>query len=324
MDSIGVDVHAHLVPVVGERLGALGGVRWDAQAETLSLDGHALAPKSLFQPDRLLRWMDDNKVERAWISIPPPAYRQQLDLAACREWCAYVNDGLAAIAARHPERLSALLHLPVEHPSLAAEIATAGARRFAMSAGAGPNVRLSDEVYEPLWQVLSQKSAFLFIHPGTTCDPRLDRFFLRNVVGNPMETGVAASHMVMAGVMARYPDMLVCLAHGGGIVPSIAERVQHGWSIKATGEDKSGTPRAGFRAFCADCITHSPGALAQAAEVFGGERLFFGSDWPFPMGLLSPHAALAEVAPELRRAMFAENPARLLARFSCAEVSSTS
>jgi aminocarboxymuconate-semialdehyde decarboxylase len=318
MDSIGVDVHAHLVPIVTERLGALSGVSWDVQAETLSLDGHALAPKSLFQPDRLIRWMDETGVERAWVSIPPPAYRQQLDIATCREWCAYVNDGLTAIAVRHRERLSALLHLPVEHPTLAAEIVTAGERRFAMSAGAGPNVRLSDASYEPLWQALNMKSAFLFIHPGTTCDPRLDRFFLRNVVGNPMETGVAASQMVMAGVMTRYPDMLVCLAHGGGIVPSIAQRVQHGWSIKATGADKSGAPRKGFRRFCADCITHSPAALTHAAAVFGAERLFFGSDWPFPMGLISPHAALAEVTPQIRRALLNENPKWLLERFSCA------
>jgi aminocarboxymuconate-semialdehyde decarboxylase len=317
MDSIALDVHAHLVPVVPERLSTLGDVAWDASKETMTLDGHALAAKPLFAPDRLLRWMDDNKIGRAWISIPPPSYRQELDTAQSKDWCAYVNDGLTAIAERHATRLSALLHLPVEHPSLAVEIARNGAAQYAMSAGAGPDVRLSDASYEPLWQALDAQSAFLFIHPGTTCDPRLDKFFLRNVVGNPMETGVAASQMVMAGIMTRYTNMLVCLAHGGGIVPAIAERVQHGWSMKATGEDKSGPPRETFRRFCADCVTHSPAALAHAATIFGTDRMFFGSDWPFPMGLMSPHTALADAAPEIKRAMFADNPRRLLERFSC-------
>jgi aminocarboxymuconate-semialdehyde decarboxylase len=317
MDSIALDVHAHLVPIVPERLSALSGVTWDPNAETLTLDGHALAAKPLFRPDRLLRWMDENKVAHAWISIPPPGYRQELDLAGARSWCAYVNAGLTAIAKEHAARLSALLHLPVEHPALAAEIAQNGSGRFAMSAGAGPQVRLSDHGYEPLWQALDAQSAFLFIHPGTTCDPRLDKFFLRNVVGNPVETGVAASLMVMSGVMIRYKNMLVCLAHGGGIVPSIAERVQHGWSVKATGEDKSGPPRETFRHFCADCITHAPSGLAHAAAVFGIDHIFFGSDWPFPMGLMSPHAALADTAPEIKAAMFTDNPKRLMQRFSC-------
>jgi len=317
MDSIALDVHAHLVPIVPERLAPLGSVTWDADSETLTLDGHAVTTKPLFQPNRLLRWMDENKVERAWISIPPPAYRQELDIAKSRDWCTYVNDGLTAIAAGHATRLCALLHLPVEHPSLATEIARNGAARYAMSAGAGPDVRLSDAAYEPLWQALDAQSAFLFIHPGTTCDPRLDKFFLRNVVGNPMETGVAASHMVMSGVMTRHTNMLVCLAHGGGIVPAIAERIQHGWSVKATGEDRSGPPREAFRGFCADCIAFSPAALAHSASVFGADHIFFGSDWPFPMGLMSPHAALAEAAPEIKRAMFSGNPKRLLQRFSC-------
>jgi aminocarboxymuconate-semialdehyde decarboxylase len=317
MDPIVLDVHAHLVPVVPERLAALAGVTWDAGKETLTLDGHALATKPLFRPDALIRWMDENRIEHAWISIPPPGYRQELDVKNARDWSAYVNDELAAIAARHPTRFSALLHLPVEHPTLAAEIAANGARRFAMSAGAGPEVRLSDAVYEPLWQALDRQSAFLFIHPGTTCDPRLDRFFLRNLAGNPMETGVAASHMVMSGVMARFTNMLVCLAHGGGIVPSVAERAQHGWTVKATGDGKSGAPRDGFRRFCADCITHSPSALAHSAAVFGNDHIFFGSDWPFPMGLLSPHTALAEAGSLLKQAMFADNPRRLLHSFSC-------
>lgn len=317
MEPIALDVHAHLVPVVPDRLAALADVGWDADAQKMTLDGHALGAKPLFQPDALIRWMDDNRIAHAWISIPPPAYRQELDVAAARDWAAYVNDGLASIAARHADRLAALLHLPVEHPSLAAEIAAGGTRKYAMSAGAGPAVRLSDAAYEPLWQALDAQSAFLFIHPGTTCDPRLDQFFLRNLAGNPIETGVAAGHLVMSGVMRRYPRTTICLAHGGGIVPSIAARVQHGWSVKATGEDRSGAPLDAFRGFCADCITHSPSALSQAAAVFGAERIFFGSDWPFPMGLMAPHAALAEVGVPLRQQMFAANPRRLLAQFSC-------
>jgi aminocarboxymuconate-semialdehyde decarboxylase len=315
MDAIALDVHAHLVPVLPDRIAKLSGVSWDAQSQTMAIDGHSLATKPLFQPDALLAWMEQNNIRHAWISVPPPAYRQHLDEAGAREWAAYVNDGLAAIAGSNSQ-LSALFHLPVEHPGAAAEIAAGGGRKFAIAAGAGPKVRLSDPVYAPLWKALDAQSAFLFIHPGTTCDPRLDQYFLRNLFGNPTETGVAASHMVLSGVMSCYSRMTVCLAHGGGVVPAIAARVQHGWA--ATGADQDGErPLDSFRRFCADCITHSAPALGLSGQVFGEDHLFFGSDWPFPMGLLDPHAQLAPVSEALRRRMFCDNPDRLLRRFSC-------
>ena len=319
MDTIALDVHAHLVPVIHDRISELSGVTWDAQSQAMTIDGHSLATKPLFQADALLAWMEKNNIGHAWISIPPPAYRQDLDEAVAREWAAYVNNGLAEIAAKYSDRLSALWHLPVEHPALAVEIARDGARKFAMSAGAGPNVRLSDPVYEPLWKALDEQSAFLFIHPGTSCDPRLDKYFLRNLFGNPSETGVAATHMVISGVMARFSRMTVCLAHGGGVVPAVAARVQHGWA--ATGADKSGErPLDSFRRFCADCITHSAAALAHAADVFGDDHVYFGSDWPFPMGLMDPHVQLASVSAAFRKRMFSDNPDQLLNRFSCTAV----
>jgi predicted TIM-barrel fold metal-dependent hydrolase len=233
MDTIVLDVHAHLVPVTLDLVSSLSGVTWDAQSQAMTIDGHLLATKALFQADVLLAWMDKNTIGHAWISIPPPAYRQALDEIGAGEWAVYVNDGLASIAAKHPDRLSALLHLPVEHPVLAVEVVRNGARKFAMSAGAGPNVWLSDPVYEPLWKALDERAAFLFIHPGTTCDPRLYKYFLRNLFGNPTETGVAATHLAISGVMSRFARMTVCLAHGGvaialGIGPVMVLHVLQG------------------------------------------------------------------------------------------------
>jgi aminocarboxymuconate-semialdehyde decarboxylase len=319
MDTIVLDVHAHLVPVTLDLVSSLSGVTWDAQSQAMMIDGHLLATKSLFQADVLLAWMDMNTIGHAWISIPPPAYRQALDEIGAREWAVYVNDGLASIAAKHPDRLSALLHLPVEHPVLAVEVVRNGARKFAMSAGAGPNVWLSDPVYEPLWKALDEQAAFLFIHPGTTCDPRLDKYFLRNLFGNPTETGVAATHLAISGVMSRFARMTVCLAHGGGVVPAIAARVQHGWA--ATDVDQSGErPSDAFRRFCVDCITHSASALRHAADVFGEDHVYFGSDWPFPMGLMEPHVQLATLNDGFRKRLFSDNPKQLLNHFACTAI----
>lgn len=61
-DTIRLDVHAHLIPVDAEKLTPIGGVSWDESSGTMTIDGHRIGVKSLFQPDRLLDWMVENRV----------------------------------------------------------------------------------------------------------------------------------------------------------------------------------------------------------------------------------------------------------------------
>ena len=61
-----------------------------------------------------------------------------------------------------------------------------------------------------------------------------------------------------------------------------------------------------------DCIAHSVDAVTQAATVFGADHIVFGSDWPFPMGLIKPHDQLAALPLPSQRRVFSENPAALM------------
>ena len=290
MDRIALDVHAHLVPVQTERLAALPGVQWQAQPPRLTLDGHALGIADLYFPERLLAWMDQHQVERALVSVPPPLYRQHLDAAAANDWCRYLNEGLLQIAAQHADRLQALLHLPLEHPTLAVQLqqhsAKDGAAGVALAAGGATHIVLSDPAFDPLWQLLNAQDAFVFLHPGACADGRLASFYLENLVGNPLETGIAAAHLVMAGVPQRYPRMRLCLAHAGGAFTGLVGRLERGFETRRPGIDLSvERPLQAARRMYADCIAHHPSALRLAQDIFGPDHVLFGSDWPFPMGL---------------------------------------
>lgn len=320
VEPIALDVHAHLVPVLHERLAALEGVKWDAQRRVLGVDGHTIGVPALYDPDALLEWMDRNQVGNAWISIPPPFYRQQLDPQAARQWIDYLNDGLEQICASRAGRLAPLFHLPVEHPELAARIAAEriarGARGFSIAAGGGATPVYSDARLEPLWTALDSVAGFLFIHPGACCDGRLKAFYLDNLVGNPYETSVAAAHLIFGGVCERFRNLRFCLAHGGGATPMLAGRLQHGYSTGRAGIDTGRkAPRELLGRFHADCIVHDNTALAFAAATFGEERILFGSDWPFPMGVLEPRQHLDSLAPGLRRKIFWDNPYALRAQY---------
>ena len=316
MEHILLDVHAHLIPIEGLPASNLQGVAWNSTDESLTLDGHTHGQKALYRPRELLDWMSRNAVDRAWISLPPFGYRHTIGVADAREWTEYVNNGLLALANRIPDRLQPLFHLPVDHPALAAEVAShwiaRGRPRFAMASGDGAKIVLSDPAYDALWSVLDAAHAFLFLHPSECGDPRLKPFHLHNLIGNPTETAIAASHLVLAEVMDRYPDLCICLAHGGGTTAAVAGRIERGRLTGRPGLDKHKTDLRGkFRRFCVDCIVHDTDAMRMTTEVHGVGHVLFGSDWPFGMGMTEPHVQLAGLDPAFRRAIFADNALRL-------------
>ena len=317
MKRIALDCHAHLAPILPSRLAGLPGVEWFPDEPRLLLDGTvSLGTSAVFRPEALIAWMDAQCIDHAWFSVPPPMYRPGLDEAGARQWCGYVNPALLDVAAPHAARLSPTFLLPVRHPALAAEIVAAFAphgARFAMAAGhAASGLVLSDPAYEPLWAALDAAGAFLLLHPTAGRDPRLDPLFLHNLLGGPGETALAATHLAMSGVTGRFPRIRFILSHGGGSAALVAGRIARGQAVRRPGADTGAPPMtAAFRHFLVDCITHSAPALGFVAEVLGEDRVLFGSDWPFSMGLIDPHAQLEGVDPALLERIAAADPGAL-------------
>jgi len=316
-ERIVLDVHAHLAPVFPDELSGIAGVEWKADAKILNVDGHDVGMKPLFDPPALVAWMDRNNVGTAWISIPPPLYRAHLQGEEARAWVTYANNGLRRIADQYPDRLSPLPHLPLQAPEIAVEIAqewtARGHNRFGTHSGGHGEQVLSDPAYEPLWQALNAAHAFVFFHPGECADGRLTAFYLSNLIGNPYESAVAMGHLQFAGVFERHPGIKFCFAHGGGVMPMLAGRLERGFDTARPGiETKAASPRKMFRNICVDCITHDADSLLLAEQVFGPSQVVFGSDWPFPMGLMEPHEQMKLIDVNRRQRIFCDNPERLL------------
>ncbi len=315
MDRIALDVHVHLVPVLADRLRAIAGV--ECAGGKLRIDGHLVGTDALYRPDRLIEWMGAQRIERAFVSAPPPAYRAHIAPRAAAQWADYLNAGLREICERFPDRLSHLVHLPIEHPALAAALARdavqRGLNRFSAGVGAGSVPVLSDPALNELWSTLDEAAAFIFLHPGECCDGRLRAFYLENLLGNPEETAVAVAPLVFAGIPEQFSRIRFCLAHGGGNTAMVAGRWQRGFDTGRPGVITSHeAPRLALRRFYVDCIVHDSDSLRLAAAVFGADKLLFGSDWPFPMGLPAPHEQLSDAGQEGRRRIFETNPRPIL------------
>jgi aminocarboxymuconate-semialdehyde decarboxylase len=214
-----------------------------------------------------------------------------------------VNEGIVEACRDHDGVLRPLAYLPVEAPEVAASIAAGLDGRWAgVVMGTEANdVSYASERLDPLWRVLSERKLALFIHPGSTPDKRLDPFYLTNLLGNPVETTIAASNLVFAGVMQRHPGLNIILAHGGGCVAALCGRWQRGAATKRPGiPDMSLKPLEAVRRFYVDSLVHSPMFLETIIKTIGESRVLLGSDWPFPMGAPSAEHDLGHLDEKTR------------------------
>ncbi len=270
-----VDVHAHC-----------------AVPEAMALLGMKLSPSSLLMGDERIRAMDAQGIDVEALSINPVWYKADRDLA--QKVIRLQNEKLAEACAANPERFVAFATVALQYPDLAAEQAVEGVKKFGLrgiSVGASCNGEdLSDPKFHPFWAKAEELGVLVFMHPqnaGVASQIR-DRLkgngALDNVIGNPLETTIALSHLIFEGTLDRYPGLKICAAHGGGYLPSYAARSDAGC---VTFPDRcprplKKKPTEYLRQMYYDTIVFTPEALRHLAAEVGHDRIVMGTDYPFP------------------------------------------
>ena len=283
----GWDVHVHIVPPAVIEAGERGAFGMRTGSGKLTICQHGIALHPISDTQKLLDRVSGDGLDGAIVSVPPPLFRPDLSSVDRRDYARLVNDGLFAACEPHGRKLRPMAYLPVEDPDVAMEIAAEldqGWAGVVMGTDAGALSYASDKL-DPLWQSLSERKLPLFIHPGSTPDARLEPFYFSNLIGNPVETTVAAANLVFAGVLHRYPGLKIILAHGGGCLAALCGRWQRGVATKRPDVPALALePKDAVRRFYVDSLVHSSPVLKMVIEVMGEDRILLGSDWPFPMG----------------------------------------
>lgn len=309
-----IDVHAHLAPALTK---PLDGVETGEDGR-LVIDGHRAGIPDLYDAGRLAASLAGHGLDGAWVCAPPPMYRQGMDPAATDVWVRALDAGMRRRIAGQPS-LRLLSYLPLDRPkvaqSLVAETVDVDDADVSVgwtaSAGGG-SLPLDDAALDPLWGQLEEAGRPVLLHPGESPDRRLDAFYLSNLLGNPVETGVAAGQLILGGVLARHPGLRIVLVHCGGVVPAVVGRWARGVATRRPGiPESTADPREAVRGLWVDTLAHSAELIDLALTVFGADRLVLGSDYPFPMGVDDPFESVAHLDPEMRSAI-ARNAAALL------------
>jgi aminocarboxymuconate-semialdehyde decarboxylase len=247
-------------------------------------------PRGGWELERRFKDMAAAEVDVHVLSATPQTYLYDQDPAMTVATSILQNDQIAKLVKAHPDRFTGIATLPMQAPERAAEELTRAVRQLGMhGAMIGSNVvgkNLDDPSFEPVWAVAEELGAFMIIHPANVAGAdRLRSYYLQNLIGNPLDTTIAAACLVFGGVMDRHPKLNVLLVHGGGFVPYQAGRWAHGWHVRPEPKvNVKQSPEPWIDRFYYDTILHAKPQLEFLVASVGPTHVLMGSDYPYDMG----------------------------------------
>jgi aminocarboxymuconate-semialdehyde decarboxylase len=264
--------------------------------------------------------LDDVGVDTQVLTLTTPGVHVEEPATAVR-LARLVNDAFARIVAERRHRFSALATLPLNDPEASVAELTRAVRELglpgAMVFSNVEGVALADERFWPLWERAAELAAVIYVHPTAPVGVEaMTEYWLMPLVGFPVDTTLAAARLVFAGVPERFPEIRWVLAHLGGTIPYLAERLDRGFHAFRECRARIAEPPSEYlRRFYYDTVNFDVMSLRLALGFAGPERLLAGSDYPHRIGslesMLSSLRALGE-AEEVERAILGANAAGLL------------
>jgi aminocarboxymuconate-semialdehyde decarboxylase len=298
-----VDVHAHALPLPllqwleGQGLADLSGVRSGVITIAPELSGLAPGAPIPFPPEQYdlaakLVDMDRTGVDVQAVSAPPFVFGSECDdPRLVMEVTRRSNDALADFIAGSTGRLVGLATVPVGIAGAAEELRRS--RDELGFAGAavgtfGGGCEVDDSRNDDLWAAADLGNCFVLMHPSRVSGrERLGAYHLVQLLGYPVETALATSRLVFGGVLDRH-NLVLCLAHGGGCVPSIGGRLNLGWDRKSVARVTPQRPTEYLQRLHYDTAVFDTTLLKRVVEDYGASRVLLGTDAPFDLADREP------------------------------------
>jgi predicted TIM-barrel fold metal-dependent hydrolase len=248
------------------------------------------APLRLESLDARLSEMDRTGVELGILSLSPVTGIEGLPADEAVPLCRIVNDALSAACTKYPGRFSGLASLPTADIGvMVAEFERAMALPGmvgAMLAGDGFLSLKRAERFRPVLEAADRYGAIMLVHYGKIANdsepvkidssdnghPRVGTLDMQARLSQNMIT------FCLTDFLKSFPNVTVLSHNLGGNIPFEIERMDHRTMI----DMPPGTelPSKKFRAapVLVDCNSLGARAIELAAEVYGADKIVFGSD----------------------------------------------
>jgi aminocarboxymuconate-semialdehyde decarboxylase len=294
-----VDIHAHWYPQEWLKLFEKDGPKEGASLER-SANGFRLRTEKLVNAfderfvdlDSRTQKMKQRRIDVHALSLTTPmVYWASPGLG--RALSQAFNDAASAAHRRDPQRFAGLAMVPMQAPELALKELERAAKLPGMRGlYLATNVNGQELDEKAFWDVYAKCEELgwpIFLHPVDTIgQDRTKRYYLKNLLGNPYDTGVAAASLIFGGVLDRFEKLEVNLPHAGGAFPGLIGRLDHGTKVRPELKHMKQPPSAYLRRFTYDTIGHDDRINMNLVRLVGADRVLLGSDYCFDMGLDDP------------------------------------
>ena len=319
-----IDSHAHYFPV--EVLKEIG--RKDPRIATeLAVNGNQITikigkvvysgrvDKGYVNPDDI-----ESETRRLGLSVrvlsySPTSMFYELDAKLAEEACRKCNDFASDLAEKFKESAVSMSIVPLQDPESACDELQRSADMGLKGVEIGTNINgknLDDPAFSVFFAKAEKLAVPVFIHPifYVAGADRLRNYFLVNMVGNPVDTTLAAGSLIFGGIFEDHPKLKVILSHGGGFLPFQIGRFDHGFLNRPEPKKKiKKLPSEYLKNIYFDTITHNQNALKFMIKQVGSDHMLLGSDYPFDMGTNDPLGEVQslDVDDEVKEAIRCEN-----------------
>ncbi len=291
--------------------------------------GNMTFRRDMTDVDSIIKMMDDRDVDMSTLTQTnphvlwaPPAFGVKLAQA--------INDASSALCAKYPKRFTAAITLPMQDVKASlAELDRCKGMPGLRAVNITENIlgkNLSDPSFWPVYERCEALGLPIFLHNVDPISERLVEkdYTMINVLGNPFEATIAATALVLGGVMDAFPKLDVFFPHAGGFFAFVTPRID--WSMGTAAYAQRGRtnsfknlkqPRASDyrRRFHYDLIMHDPTLTRMLIDLVGADRVVCGTDFPQGMGIMKPVdyvEAIPNITKREAELILCENPARLL------------
>ena len=303
-----IDLHSHFFPV--DALQNPG--KYQGRAPEIVLESGKLSVRShigfrpglgagAYDPLARIKALDEMQIDLQAISPSPILLFYWEEPAVAAHFTRRQNEAIQAVVQRHPDRFVGFGSVPLQSVSesiaIAEEAKAMGLRGLEIGNAVGDKP-LDDPSFEPFFEAAQRLDMLLFVHPlegGLDADDPLSPV-LGNVLQFTFRTTMMVERMILTGIFEKYPNLRLCLSHGGGLLAFNIWRLDHSYGLRP--ELKKTVPRKPseyLKSLYFDTIVHSVSALDYLIKVVGTDRVVIGTDYPMAMGDFDPVAKISEV-----------------------------
>jgi aminocarboxymuconate-semialdehyde decarboxylase len=303
-----IDLHSHFFPV--ETLQDPG--KYQDRAPKLVLDHDKLSVTSqigarkglgagAYDPAARIKALDEMSIDVQALSPSPILLFYWEEPGVAAHFSRKQNEAIQTVVRKHPDRFVGFGSVPLqsvaESIAIAQEAKSMGLKGLEIGNAVGDKP-LDDPSFEPFFEAAQAADLLLFVHPlegGVDADDPLMPI-LGNVLQFTFRTTMMIERMILKGMFEKYPNLRLCLSHGGGLLAFNIWRLDHSYSLRTDlRKVVPQKPSEYLKRLYFDTIVHSVAALQYLVQVVGADRVVIGTDYPMGMGDFAPVAKVTQL-----------------------------